>query len=226
MRRLVVLAVLAVGFLLLPLIGGASAQTTLTGSVNVTCSLGQCGNFFGWDCTQPVSLDSVTVNMDDGSTKKAIKLDAGCTGSIGKIVVNTNGSDGVDVAQGAHDLVIGGGSINCTGRSGSVHQDGVQAVGGANVTFDNLYIACTTANDAQFRVVEAGNSTQPPSAIVCNGCQMHPGSTAYHDVTIGTSIDSGVENSLVCPSISPNLTFDTTNATNPVNLNNTFPASC
>jgi hypothetical protein len=58
------------------------------------------------------------------------------------------------------------------------------------------------------------------------GCSFFPGPQSYHDVTIGPSVDSGVENSIVCPGLADNLTFDTTGATNPINSGNSFPSQC
>jgi len=211
--------------------GGALTPATFTGSISVTCSLGQCGNFYGWTCDRPVALDSLTVNLDvpgglKSKARDAVYLGPGCTGTIGTISVVTTGGDGIKVAEGAHDLTIGSGTVSCTSSFADVHQDGVQVMGGSHITFTNLVVACTSANSDQFRVVMAGSSTVPPDSIVCEACEFHPGPTAYHDVTIGASTNSGVADSLVCPSVSPNLVFNAGGATSPVNRNNRFPSAC
>lgn len=232
MNRLVPLAVV------LALAGATVAHAAkkpptgpLTGSINVTCSLGQCQNVFGWTCNQTVALDSVTINMDvpagaNGKARDAFKIDPGCTGTIGTVTISTNGGDGIKVADGVHDLTIGPGTVTCSGRYADVHQDGVQVMGGSHITFTGLSVDCPTANDAQLRIVMAGAATVPPDAVVCDGCSFRPGVTAYHDVTVGASTNSGVSNSTICPSVSPNLTFDTRGSTNPVNFGNVFPEAC
>jgi hypothetical protein len=215
----------------LALVAGSSARRgPLTGAIDVTCSLGQCQGVFGWKCTQPVVLTSVTINVDvpfgsNGKALTALYLGPGCTGTIGTVDIEETSGTGIEVA-GANDLTVGGGSIGCSGLFGNKHQDGIQAMGGSNVTFTGLDIACTTANDAQFRVAEAGSAVTPPDAIVCDDCSFHPGPSAFHDVTIGVSTNSGVIDSTICPSRLPQLTFDTTQATDPVNEGNTFPDSC
>jgi hypothetical protein len=158
--------------------------------------------------------------------RDAVMLGPGCTGTIGKLSVFTNGGDGVKIADGAHDLTIASGEITCDGRYGQVHQDGVQAMAGANILFDHLTVKCATANDAQFRVAQGTQSPDPPTGVVCDGCSFFPGPQSYHDVTIGSSVDSGVENSIVCPGLADNLTFDTTGATSPINSGNSFPSQC
>jgi hypothetical protein len=215
------------------LVGGSSGGTAapLTGSLSITCSLNQCGNFYGWQCDRAVNLDSVTVTMDvpagaKGKARDAVYLGQGCTGRIGNVVVYTNGGDGIKVAEGAHDVTVGGGTIDCDGPFADVHQDGIQVMGGSRITFTGLYVACDSANDAQFRVSMAGSATVPPDQIICMQCAFHPGPAAYHDVTVGISTNSGAVESTVCPSLSPGMVYDVSAATNPVNVNNTFPAAC
>src|SRR3954470_4788969 len=75
MKKLLVFLVLA---------GLTCAATTAsggisTGNVSVTCSLGQCGNFYGWTCDGVVNLDSLTVTMDvplgkNGKARDAVYL--------------------------------------------------------------------------------------------------------------------------------------------------------
>src|SRR4051794_19217295 len=203
MKKGVVLAMLAV----LTFGANASAGGTGTGNVSITCSLNQCGNFYGWTCDSVVNLDSVTVVMDvalgkNGKARDAVYLGPGCTGRIGKVTISTNGGDGIKVAEGATDVAVGGGTVSCAGRYNDVHQDGIQVMGGRRITFTGVAVACPTANNTQFFVNMAGSSTVPPDSILCVSCSFLPGGS-YHDVTIGTSTNSGVVGSIICPSLLP-----------------------
>jgi hypothetical protein len=217
------------------LANGATRPTSaLTGSISVTCSLGQCGQFFGWKCDMPVDLDSLYVNVDASPGPDAVQLSGGCTGVIRHIEIHTVAGDGIKVSGGGgpSNLVIGsgttpgdGGSVSCTGREPVKHQDGIQVLGGHSVTFLALNVACTTANNAQFFVNTTSQNPGDATDVIFDRGRLQPG-TGYHDVTIGVSTRSGVTNSIVCPSRTTALTYDTTQASDPVNLNNTFPASC
>jgi hypothetical protein len=206
-------------------LSGRERAATLTGSVSVTCSLGHCGPFFGWVCNTAVDLDSVTVNVDVSPGPDALQLKAGCTGRIGKVTINTVAGDGIKVSGngGPSDLIVGPGTVTCTAREPVKHQDGIQVLAAKNLTFVGITTRCTTANNAQFFL----NATDPAAIqdVLCVACSFHPG-PSYHDVTIGVSTRSGVVGSVVCPSASAALTFKSSDATDPVNLNNTFPASC
>jgi hypothetical protein len=225
LSKLAIAAVVAAGVLAS---SGEGALTT--GKVSVTCSAGQCGSFYGWSCHGPVDLDRLTVRMDvpagaKGKARDAVYLGAGCTGRIGKLVVSTNGGDGIKIA-GAHDLAIDDGTVTCSGRYRNVHQDGIQVMGGSRITLTGLRVDCTTANDAQLRISRAGDAAAPPEAVVCVACVFRPGPAAFHDVTVGISTNSGVTGSVICPAAAPRLVLDSSRATNPVDANNTFPRSC
>lgn len=201
-----------------------------SGSLSLTYSLGQCGNNACWTCKGPVALDSVYINVDTNAVHEdAVKLAAGCTGSIGSLVVVTQSADGVKVTEGAHDLLIGSGSVVCLDKAPDLHQDAVQAMGGSSVLFKGLTLDCGRADvsliDSNFFVKMAGSSTEPPSDIVCDGC--HLGPYAAHTVNIQASIRSGVSNSTVCPGKYPRLTFTIgLEAVEPVNVGNSLPLSC
>src|SRR4051794_38448740 len=70
-----------------------------------------------WVCRGPVDLKSVSVTMTSAITTRrngdAVHLAPGCTGRIGRLTVITSVADGVKVAEGVHDLAVGGGSIRC-----------------------------------------------------------------------------------------------------------------
>jgi hypothetical protein len=213
---------------------------TLTGTVDLTYSKGQCSSGHScFDCHQPVHLSLVRIRVDNSAMQKdAIGLNPGCTGSIARIDVDTRSADGVKIANNlngdvscsngsdcAHDLTIGGGTVTSSGHNSSAHQDCMQAMGGRNITFSGVIFACQTANNAQFYVTinkQAAVAT-PPIDLVCNGCEFHPG-TGYHSVTIGPSIRSGAVKSLVCPGTSPALQWLVLfGAQSVIDVNNTKP---
>ena len=201
--------------------------TALTGSVDVTCSIDPCRGA-GWTCDGPVALDSVTVNVDtpkdpDGRPINGVALNAGCTGTIGVLVVRTVSSDGLRISDGARDVAVLAGSVTCSGRDGTVHQDGIQVGGGTRVSLYGLVVSCPTANNAQLFV---DGKRPKPMDVVCFGCEFRPDPTHIHSVTIGNSLRSGAVDSLVCPGSSPSWVFHDTHATQPVNLRNVFPPSC
>ena len=176
---------------------GARAGTgPLRGSVTLTDQT--------WVCKGAVDLDSVTVTMTPSSaaTKAdAIHLASGCTGRIGRLEVTTSIADGVKVSQGVHDLTIGGGRIRCLAKLPVLHQDGIQVMGGSKITITGLIVDCGRPQDdlinSNLFVNQAGNSTEPPSDVVCNTCVLGP--AAAHTVSIQNSVRSGVVDSTVCP---------------------------
>jgi hypothetical protein len=191
----------------------------LTGSITLTDQT--------FLCYGPLNLKSLQVTIDARSrTSAAVKLEKGCTGTIGSLVVHQSLGDGVDIG-GASQLTIGGGSITCDGHSPGAHQDGIQVMSGSYVDFEKIYVACTSATNAQLYINEGREASAPPDHIYCNGCQFHPDPTHYHSVTIGASVDSGTIDSLVCPGSAPGMVYAVSpDAVDPVNLRNTFPASC
>jgi hypothetical protein len=167
-----------------------------------------------WTCTSHVDLDLVQVTMTpqsigERSKEDAVHLRSGCTGRIGKLVVEQWAGDGVKVAQGVHDLTVEGGSIRCHAKAPDLHQDGIQALGGSHVLFRDLTIDCGREQarlvNSNFFVSEAGKSTSPPTDIVCDGCRL--GSWAAHTVSIQRSASSGVRNSTLCYARFPQLTL-------------------
>jgi len=150
-----------------------------------------------WTCEGPVNLDLVKVTMQSGGD--AVTLGAGCTGRIGRIEIDTWREDGIKIqnnaSNAAHDLVIGGGYIKCHDISGDAHQDGVQAMGGARVTFTNVSIDCL--GNSNFFVNRAGSGSTTPTDIVCQGCFLGPRSSTT--IRINEAIRSGARNSTFCP---------------------------
>jgi hypothetical protein len=159
-----------------------------------------------WECDGPVHVGLVQVTMTaaagaDRRTADAIHLRPGCTGEIGRIVVTQSAGDGIKVAEGVHDLTVYGGVVRCLAKAPRLHQDGVQVMGGARITFRNLRIDCGRADDtlvnSNLFIREGGKSLTPPTDVVCDHCSF--GGGAAHTVSVQDSIRSGVTDSTLCP---------------------------
>lgn len=150
-----------------------------------------------WTCRGAVNLDLVRVTMRTASAD-AIHLRENCSGRIGRIEVETWTNDGLKVnapAPSAHDLTIGGGYIRCHARDAGAHQDGIQAMGGARITFRNLELNCNSNPNAQIFINAANGGS--PTDIVCDGCFL--GSGGGSSLFINNSLRSGARNTLICP---------------------------
>jgi hypothetical protein len=144
-----------------------------------------------------VNLALVKVTMRSGGD--AIRLGEGCTGRIARIEVDTWTEDGVKVQNrsrdAAHDLVIASGYIECHDIAGGAHQDGVQAMGGRNISFRSLTIDCL--GNSNFFVNRAGSGGTMPTDVVCEGCVLGPRSSTT--IRVNDATRSGARNSLFCP---------------------------
>jgi hypothetical protein len=187
----------------------------------------------GWKCNGPQD-NTVVIVQDpvdkDGVTPlpAAVNLQAGCTGTIGAIVVMGNQRDGIKVGGGgkgeqpAHDLEILSGWIACGPRAGTVHQDGVQAGGGMHVHFHNLHVDCPQSNNSAFFTNGSDEATAPRD-VTCAACDLLAANTA---VNFGgdNSFNNGVRNSILRKGTSSAAPADCTrnanNATDPVNSDN------
>jgi hypothetical protein len=148
----------------------------------------------GWVCGGKVDLDRLEVTVRDADID-AVQFGPGCTGRIGELVVVQYRQDGVKVAEGAHDLLIERGTVECRGRKPDAHQDGVQALGGERITFVDLRVECPSATNSAFFIRQGGQSQRPPTDIVCEDCFFHGGAYA---VRVNESLRSGVRNSTIC----------------------------
>lgn len=169
-----------------------------------------------WTCRGAVDLDLVKVTMHSGGD--AVYLRQNCTGRIGRIEVDTWTGDGLKVnapAPAAHDLTIGGGYIRCQAQTRG-HQDGIQAMGGRNITFRGLEIKCGSNPNAQLFIssVNGGN----PTNIVCDGCLLGRG--AASTLLIKHSSGSGARNSTICEGRYFDIRIE--GATSPVNAGNSI----
>lgn len=161
-------------------------------------------------CDSPVHLASVSVTIRNVSSD-AVLLRNGCTGTIGKITIVQYHGDGIKVGA-AHNLVIGGGSIRCYGHDPAKHQDGVQVLGGSNVTFENLDVGCYSANNSQVWI-NNGDGSGPggtPTNVIFQGGRFQGyfnhgqyGPGGAYGVAIVDSVKSGIVNATICPNAHP-----------------------
>jgi hypothetical protein len=169
-----------------------------------------------WTCKGRVDLTLVKVTMH--APGDAIHLREDCTGRIGRIEVDTWTEDGLKVnapAPAAHDLVIEGGYIRCHARTPGAHQDGIQAMGGARITFRSLELNCNSEPNGQLFINSAVGGT--PTDIVCESCFF--GSGAGSSLFISSSVSSGARNSTICPGRFSAIRIES-GAVNPVNSGN------
>lgn len=148
----------------------------------------------GWVCGGTVDLDRLEVTVRTADID-AVQLGPGCTGRIGELVVVQHRQDGVKVAEGAHDIVVERGTIECRGKKAGAHQDGVQVLGGERITFVDLRVDCPSATNSAFFIRQGGQSRKVPTDIVCERCFFRGGGYA---VRINESLRSGVRDSTVC----------------------------
>jgi hypothetical protein len=186
--RLKLAVVLAIGSGLVVGCGGGGSDEPIdlaSGTVEL--------NDQGWYCSGKVDMDRVAVTIESVDID-AIHLGRGCTGTIREIEVVQHQVDGVKVSEGAHDLVVEKGVITCVEQKPGSHQDGVQVMGGARITFRELNIDCPTRSSGFF-VRLGGRGSEPPTDVVCEECEILGGG---YSVRVNESVRSGVRNSTVC----------------------------
>ncbi len=179
-----------------------------------------------WNCNANVNLDLVKVTMWTIDVDSVV-FNTGCTGRIGRVEVDTWTGDGVKVtnasANAAHDLVVESGYTSCFNRLLGAHQDGVQVMGGARITFRNFVWMCGNMDDVSGSGVanavfisRAGANLTTPTDIVVEHSVLMPG--AAHTFTVGVSLRSGARNSVLCPDRTGSNPFTNSGATDPVYL--------
>lgn len=142
-----------------------------------------------WSCKGPQQGSVINVR-EDGGDLDAVHLDSGCTGTV-TLHIWTNQRDGVKLHGGAHDLVVTG-DLYCGGKVGKVHQDGVQAMGGTRVTFENWKENCVSGNNGGLFFASGINSNSLPTDVTCDHCSIYYGNASWH---ISRSLRSGATNS-------------------------------
>lgn len=147
-------------------------------------------------CTGNVDLDLVRVTMRT-ALDDAIRLEENCTGRIGRVEVETWTADGISVQNRgavAHDLVIESGYVKCHAVVEGAHQDGVQVMGGRDLTFRGLRIDCL--GNANFFLAEGGSEASTPTDVVCEGCVLGPNSS--QTLFYADSVRSGARQTTIC----------------------------
>jgi hypothetical protein len=147
-------------------------------------------------CRGPVDLDLVRVTIRT-ALEDGIQLDENCTGRIGRVEVETWTADGIVVQNRgavAHDLVIESGYVKCHDVASGAHQDGVQVMGGRNLTFRDLRIDCL--GNANFFLSEGGSGASTPTGVVCEGCVLGPNSS--QTLFYAESVRSGARGTTIC----------------------------
>jgi hypothetical protein len=177
-----------------------------------------------WNCNGAIDLALVKVTMWTLDVDSVV-FNTGCTGRIGRVEVDTWTGDGVKVtnsnANAAHDIVIESGYTACFNRLVGAHQDGVQVMGGARITFRNFVWRCGDMADTSGSgvanavfIARAGAAVTTPTDIVVEHSVLMPG--ASHTFTVGVSLRSGVRNSVLCPDRTGSNPFTNAGATEPV----------
>jgi hypothetical protein len=207
-----------------------TASTTATATAGVTGEVVRLDKT--WKCKGQVDLDLVKVTITTAEPGRAVKdavLLRGCSGRIGRLVVNNAKCDGVKGR--AKNLVIESGSITLTRKTNlKCHVDAFQITSGSsNVHVHNMIIR-GTGHSGFF--VNGGHNGKAPADITLENSFV--GTVAGKgpfdtDVTIGQSEGSGVRNSTLCPVKQHAVYVPKTpstggpSANNPVNEGNSFP---
>lgn len=192
MRRLLKLAAGVAGLLACAAIGlGVSVSLAAPGDQIIVPS-------GGYRCDGPIDVDLLRVTNPGNSA--GLSIDTGCEGRIGRLEISgVRNDDGVKVQNSGPSgpLHVGGGYVQCAGPpTDGTHQDGVQAMGGRNITFRNLVIDCYGGGGGNWFVNRGGGGATTPTNIVCEHCAMGPHHS--NQVNGATSVNSGVRDSLLC----------------------------
>lgn len=189
-----------------------------------------------WVCPGPVNITgTVSVTIDQNGSGDAVKLANGCTGYINRIVVTQYQGDGIHIAN-AHDLTIGSVYIRCYAHAPLKHQDGIQVLGGSNVTVNNADVGCYSANNSQVWINDGAGGNGPggvPTDVIFNGGHFQGyynngeyGPGGSYGVSIGNSVRTGFRNAVICPNAHTGRQLNIGSATDPVDDGNQLPSSC
>jgi hypothetical protein len=215
-----------------------TGEGTTTASTTGTSAAGLTGEIVRkdktWKCDGAVDLDLVKVTITTakpGREGKDAVLLRGCSGRIGRLVINNAKCDGVKGR--AKNLVIESGSITLTRKTDlKCHVDAFQITSGSsNVHVRNMIIR-GTGHSGFF--VNGGHNGKAPTDITLEDSFVGTvaGKTPFDtDVTIGQSEGSGVRNSTLCPVKQHRVYVPRSPSTggppaaSPINEGNTFPAA-
>jgi hypothetical protein len=124
-------------------------------------------------------------------------LASGCTGRIGRVEVQTWTQDGIKIQNQpnpARNVVIEGGYVKGWALSPGAHQDGIQAMGGSNITFRNLAIDVVGAQN--LFINRAGSGATTPTDVVCESCVLGP--NVATPLLVNVTVRSGARDTVVC----------------------------
>lgn len=128
----------------------------------------------------PVDLDLVKIRNAPGDS---LVLASGATGRIKRVEIDTSTEDGIKVqnasVQAAHDFTIDEGYVTAHGSAPGAHQDGIQVMGGRDLTFRNIVFK--NFNTQGVFVNKAGSGATNPTDIVFDGCSVPPSDPAVTD---------------------------------------------
>jgi hypothetical protein len=141
----------------------SSSSATARSSMSRTFSLGQCAVGPGspcWTCNGPINFDSVDIVVDQNAFPiEAVRMASGCTGYIGTLNIVTQAGDGLKVMKGAHDIVIGGGSVTCgipTGQNNAnTDQYALRFFGGNRITMAGMFVKCNAKTATNIQATRA-----------------------------------------------------------------------
>jgi len=166
---------------------GADAGSTSGETIYVTRT---------WECNRHYDNLTVVANIPRGSgivNQQAVKLLPGCSGRL-NVRITQNADDCVRVSGATGPLVVTG-TCTCLGWNDGAHQDGVQAMGGSNITFRDFTVDCPDSSGGGGFYVDHQDTPFPyPENIVCENCNLHHGAFAAQ---IGQARSSGVRNSIM-----------------------------
>lgn len=193
--RLLRSAVAAAGLL-------ACAAVGLGVSVSVAAPAGQIVVAEGgYRCDGPIDVDLLRVTNPGGSA--GLTITTGCSGRIGRLeITGVRNDDGVKVQNSGPSgpLTVGGGFVQCAGPpTDGTHQDGVQAMGGHDLLFQDVVFDCWGGGGGNWFVARGGGGYATPTNVICDGCVFGPNfGPRAPNVQTQTSVGSGVRNGLVC----------------------------
>lgn len=160
-----------------------------------------------WYCRSHVDLALVRIVMHDTKARDAVHLDRGCTGTIRRLEIRGNGAglgpagDAVKVHDGAHDLRILGGVLECGAKSHGKHQDAIQAMGGDSIVFEGIKSRyCSNS----FMFINSGSHRRGiPTGVQCRNCVA---STRNYSIFVGRSLESGASGGRFSSRVRPRAT--------------------
>ena len=157
-------------------------------------------------CEGPVNYDRVVVRITQQTQRQdAVFLSSGCSGTIQSLEVDSWASDGIHIGPGAGGpagLRINGGHVHLHDTCsvcGSVHLDGIQVLGGSNITFRNFLVVIDPEEGTNSAVyINQGSGAQEtPTDVVFENSTFVRSPNRNRTFRIGDSIRSGLRNSTV-----------------------------